>query len=71
MIFKTALNIPLSMFNDIKKKGKKQVKKIITFKASDIDLTPDIVIKLRPEKYNPIEETAINANFFNVGCIII
>jgi len=47
------------------------VKKIITFKASDIDLTPDIVIKLRPEKYNPIEETAINANFFKVGCIII
>jgi hypothetical protein len=31
------------------KKGKKQVKKVITFNASNKDLMLDIVIKLRPE----------------------
>jgi hypothetical protein len=48
------------------------VKKVITFNASDKDSTPDdIVIKLRPEKYNPMEEITINANFINLGCIMI
>jgi predicted AlkP superfamily phosphohydrolase/phosphomutase len=68
---KKALNISLNKFADKNNKGKKQVKKVITFNASDKDSTPDIVIKLRPEKYKPMEEITINANFFNVGCIII
>jgi hypothetical protein len=47
------------------------VKKVITFNALVKDSTPDIVIKLRPEKYKLMKEITINANFFNVGCIII
>ena len=71
MNLKKALNISLNKYADTKIKGKKQVKKVITFNASNRDVTPDIVIKLRPEKYNPIEETAMIAIFFSVGCIII
>jgi hypothetical protein len=43
----------LDNLNIIIKKGKKQVKKTITFKASIKDVTPDIITKLRPEKYKP------------------
>jgi hypothetical protein len=69
---KKALNISLNKFADKNNKGKKHVKKVITFNASDKDSTPDdIVIKLRPEKYNPMEVIKINANLFNVGCIMI
>ena len=70
MSLKKALTILLNKFTDQKSKGKKQVKKVITFSASKKDFTPDIVIKLRPEKYNPIEEIAINAIFLKVGWII-
>jgi hypothetical protein len=43
----------LDNLNKTIKKGKKQVKKTITFKASVKDVTPDITTKLRPEKYKP------------------
>ncbi|TXD52650.1 MULTISPECIES: hypothetical protein [unclassified Polaribacter] len=53
------------------KKGKKQVKKIITFRASNKDSTLVIVTKFKPEKYKPIIEMARTANCFNVVFIII
>jgi hypothetical protein len=43
----------LDNLNKTIKKGKKQVKNTMTFKASIKDLTPDISTKLRPEKYKP------------------
>jgi hypothetical protein len=42
---KKALNISLNKFADKNNKGKKQVKRVITFNASVKDSTPDIVIK--------------------------
>jgi hypothetical protein len=65
------LAILISKFIDKNKKGKKQLKKIITFNPSNKDFILDIVIKFRPEKYNPIEEIVSNINCFNVSCFII
>ena len=53
------------------KKGKKQEKKIITFKPSNKDSTPDITIKLDPERRKPIKEIAIIAICFMVLVFII
>ena len=41
------------------KKGRKQEKKIITFKPSNKDSIPDIAIKLDPERLKPMKEIAI------------
>jgi glyceraldehyde-3-phosphate dehydrogenase/erythrose-4-phosphate dehydrogenase len=69
--FKKYLTVLRNKFNDKNKKGKKQVKKVITFNPSRKDFTLDIVIRLIPEKYKPIEEIVSNANCFNVVCVII
>jgi len=71
VILKKALNISLNRFADKNTKGKKQVKKVMTFNASNKDSTLPIVIKLGLVKYNPIEQIAIIVIFFNVGCIIV
>ncbi|APZ46715.1 hypothetical protein BW723_10650 [Polaribacter reichenbachii] len=46
----------LSKAKPVIKNGKKQVKKIITFKASNKDLMLSITIKFLPEKYKPIAQ---------------
>lgn len=53
------------------RREKKQVKKVITFNPSSKDFTLDIAIKLRPEKYKPIEEIVSNATCFTLVCFII
>ena len=69
--FEKYLTVFRNKFNDKRKKGKKQVKKVITFNPSSKDFTPDIAIKLIPEKYKPIKEIVSNANCFNVVWVII
>ena len=60
----------LNKLNDKNKKGNRQVKKVITVNPSEKDFIvanlDSIDIKLRPEKYNPIEKTASNPNLSNV-----
>ena len=53
------------------KKGKKQEKKIITFKPSNKDSMPDITIKLAPERRKPMKEIAIITICFMVLVFII
>jgi hypothetical protein len=48
--FKKYLTVSRNKFNDKKKQGKKQVKKIITFNPSNKDFICVIATKLRPEK---------------------
>ena len=70
-LFKKYLTVLRNKFNDKSRKGKKQVKKVITFNPSSKDITPDIAIRLIPEKYKPIKEIVSNANCFNVVWVII
>jgi hypothetical protein len=53
------------------KKGKKQEKKIITFKPSNKDSMPDIAIKLDPERRKPMKEIVIITICFMVLVFII
>ncbi|MFT6870125.1 MAG: hypothetical protein ACJA2L_001383 [Polaribacter sp.] len=53
------------------KKGKKQEKKIITFKPSNKDSMPDITIKLDPERRKPMKAIAIITICFMVLVFII
>lgn len=53
------------------KKGKKQEKKIITFNASNNDFTPDISIRVRPDRYKPIAQINRIATCFKVFVFII
>ena len=49
------------------KKGRKQEKKIITFKPSNKDSIPDIAIKLDPERLKPMKEIAI----ITICCMVL
>lgn len=70
-VLKTLLN----KLNDKTKKGNRQVKKIIIVNTSEKDFIEanldNIIIKLRPEEYNPIEAIASNPICFNVFCDIL
>lgn len=61
----------LDNLNEIIKKGKKQVKKTMTLKASIKDVTPDIITKLRPEKYKPNAQIKIITICFRTLVFII
>jgi hypothetical protein len=52
-------------------KGKKQVKKIITFKTSKKDCMLDISTKLRPERYKLVKQIINSANCLKVFVFII